>query len=131
MRLLLDTHALIWAAAEPGKLPPALRRTLTGSENVVAVSAASAWEIAIKRAGGRLRFPLVDEHLLARGGYRALPIAMHHAAAVEALPRHHGDPFDRMLVAQARTDDYVLVTRDQAIQQYDVPCFWDGPHVRG
>lgn len=124
MRLLLDTRVLIWAVAEPGRLPPAVRDVLADGTNVVAVSAASAWEIAIKRANGRLRFPTVDAAMLARAGYEALPIAIHHAAAVKSLPDHHGDQFDRMLVAQAQADDYRLVTRDPAIHRYEVDCFW-------
>lgn len=127
MKLLLDTHTLIWAAADPERLPARLRASIADGANLVAVSAASAWEIAIKRARGRLRFPPVDDHMLTQGGFRALPIAIHHAAAVEMLPDHHADPFDRLLVAQAQTDDYVLVTRDPAIHQYDVTCLWDGP----
>lgn len=125
MRLLLDTHALIWAAADPQRLPLFVRTALVDNNNVVAVSAASAWEIAIKRATGRLRFPLVDEDLLARGGFRALPIEIRHAAAVESLPQHHFDPFDRMLLAQAQTDDYLLVTRDPAMHRYGITWVWD------
>lgn len=127
MRLLLDTHALIWAAADAQRLPGPLREAITDGANVVAVSAASAWEVAIKRARGRIRFPPVDDELLARGGFSALPIALHHAAAVENLPHHHADPFDRLLVVQAQLDNYVLVSRDPAIHQYDVAWVWDGP----
>ncbi|MEX0791279.1 MAG: type II toxin-antitoxin system VapC family toxin [Actinomycetota bacterium] len=126
MKLLLDTHALIWAAADPQRLPPFVRAALVDRNNLVAVSAASAWEIAIKRSTGRLRFPKVDKDLLARGGFRALPIEIHHAAAVESLPQHHSDPFDRMLLAQAQTDDYLLVTHDPAMHRYGIAWVWDG-----
>jgi PIN domain nuclease of toxin-antitoxin system len=123
--LLLDTHALIWAAADPQRLPATTRAAIADPANVVALSAASAWEIAIKRARGRLRFPPVDDELLAQGGYRALPITVEHAAAVERLPGHHGDPFDRMLVAQAQVDDYVVVTRDPLVGRHAITCMWD------
>jgi PIN domain nuclease of toxin-antitoxin system len=124
VRLLLDTHALIWAAADPGRLPGRARDALTDPGNVVLVSAATVWEIAIKRARGRLRFPPVDDALLDRAGYRDLAISRAHAAAVEDLPDHHADPFDRMLVAQARTDDLVLLTADEAVRRYDVRWLW-------
>lgn len=125
MRLLLDTHALIWAAAAPERLPANLREALVDAGNVVAVSAASAWEIAIKRARGRLRFPPIDEQLLITAGYQPLPISIQHAAAVEKLPALHSDPFDRVLVAQAQEDGYTLITRDPAIQRYDVTWLWE------
>jgi PIN domain nuclease of toxin-antitoxin system len=124
VRLLLDTHALIWAAADPDRLPARVGGALTDPGNVVFLSAASVWEIAVKRARGRLRFPTVDDALLDRAGYRDLPIARAHAAAVEDLPDHHADPFDRMLVAQARTDDLVLVTADELVRRYDVRWLW-------
>lgn len=124
MRLLLDTHILIWAAAEPDRLRPALRAAIEAPENDVLVSAASVWELSIKQALGRIVFPLAElPDLLERMGIEALPISVAHAVTAGALPRHHGDPFDRMLVAQAILDDLMLVTEDAWILRYQVPVF--------
>jgi PIN domain nuclease of toxin-antitoxin system len=90
--------------------------------NQVLVSAASAWEIAIKHALGRLTFPVDGfEEILQRMGFDALPIGLGHAIAAGRLPRHHDDPFDRLLVAQAQTEGLTLVSTDGAVARYDVP----------
>ncbi|MEQ8815175.1 MAG: type II toxin-antitoxin system VapC family toxin [Thalassobaculum sp.] len=124
MRLLLDTHILIWAMSTPDRLSPAVREALTAPGNDVLVSAASAWELSIKHALGRIVFPLAElAELLDRMGLEALPISVAHAVAAGALPRHHNDPFDRMLVAQARLNDLLLVTEDAMIRRYDAPIF--------
>ena len=124
MRLLLDTHVLIWAVSDPDRLDAAVREAVTAPGNVVLVSSASVWEIAIKRALGRIDFP-VDElpGLFDRMGVEALPISIDHAIVAGSLPRHHNDPFDRMLIAQAQVDNVVLVTDDADIRRYDVPIF--------
>lgn len=124
MRLLLDTHVLIWAVSDPDRLDAAVREAVTAPGNDVLVSSASVWEIAIKRALGRIDFP-VDElpGLFDRMGVEALPISIDHAIVAGSLPRHHNDPFDRMLIAQAQVDNVVLVTDDAHIRRYDVPIF--------
>jgi len=95
---------------------------MAAAENQVFVSSASIWEIAIKQAAGRLVFPLDRfEDIARRKGYDMLPILPAHAIAAGALPRHHGDPFDRMLIAQALAENLVLITNDGAIAHYDVP----------
>ena len=124
MRLLLDTHILLWACATPEQLGEAARAALTEAQNDVFVSAASAWEIAIKRKLGRLEFP-VDrfDQVLRDMSFTALPISLSHALAAGDLPRHHDDPFDRMLVAQARTEGLTLMSGDAQVRRYDVPMF--------
>ena len=118
---MLDTHVLIWAVAEPARLSAALRDEIVAPHNQVSVSTASAWEIAIKRARGRLGFPVERFEATMRDmGFDILPILPAHAIAAGALPPHHGDPFDRMLIAQARLENMTLVSRDAAFAQYDI-----------
>ncbi len=119
MRLLLDTHVLLWWLADDPALSEQAR-LLIANEPEVFASAASAWEIAIKRALGKLESP---EDLLAaldEGGIRRLPIEFEHASVAGALPRHHDDPFDRMLVAQAQHEGLTLLTSDARISSYAV-----------
>ena len=124
MRLLLDTHVFLWATAEPGRLAPSVRQALTAPTNSILVSVASVWEIAIKRALGRLDFPLEElDAVLARAGFTHLLIDAGHAIAAGGLPRHHADPFDRMLVAQSQAEGLALVSEDAAIAAYDVRLF--------
>ena len=119
--LLLDTHVFLWAVADPGRLDPAVRRAVEDAATSVLVSAASIWEIAIKRALGRLAFPMnrLDE-MMREKGFSALPVTHAHAAAAGALPRHHADPFDRMLVAQAQLERLALASADAVLGQYEV-----------
>ncbi len=128
MKLLLDTHALLWYLTAPEKLPAAAHRAIRSAENDVYASLASAWEISIKVALGKLDF---DAQGLARAlpavGVEPLGIGLQHTALIAELPRHHGDPFDRMLVAQALSESMVLVTRDQALGQYGVRILWQRP----
>ncbi len=124
MRYLLDTHALIWAVADPDRLPGDVRNTIIDAANVILVSVASAWEVAIKRAIGKLEFTDVTTELLDRYGFERLDIRLDHVAAVGDLPTHHHDPFDRMLVAQASVDDLTIITRDHHVHGYDVPTMW-------
>ena len=117
MRILLDTHLLLWALAEPEKLSATTRNRLDAAE--VFVSAASVWEVSIKVALGKLEAD--PSELLAAiepAGFKLLPITGWHAAAVAALPLLHRDPFDRMLVAQARTEPLILLTNDTVLEQY-------------
>lgn len=120
MRLLLDTHAMIWFTGDPEALAPEARNTIVDA-NTVVVSAASLWEIATKAALGKLR-PPVDDLVaeLRESGFELLSITPRHAWAVGRLPRHHRDPFDRMLVVQAQLEGLTIVTRDPAIARYQV-----------
>jgi PIN domain nuclease of toxin-antitoxin system len=121
LRLLLDTHVLIWAMQQPDRLSPNARVALADRQNEILVSAASMWEIAIKVASGRLSFPLADiDSMLAEMGFGVVVVAPKHAVELLALPRLHGDPFDRMLIAQARCEGLTLVTDDAVIRRYEV-----------
>ena len=119
MRLLLDTHVLLWWLADNPALSKRARKLIANEPEVFA-SAASAWEIAIKRALGKLEAP---EDLLAAlemSGIQRLAIDFEHAAVAGALPRHHDDPFDRMLVAQAQREGLTLLSSDARIAEYGV-----------
>jgi PIN domain nuclease of toxin-antitoxin system len=121
MRLLLDTHILLWAAGQPEKLTEPARTLLANPQNSLFFSAASIWEIVIKLGLGREDFkvdPYRLRKMLVTHGYAELPITAEHALKVDALPPLHRDPFDRLLLAQARTEGMLLVTRDAAIVQY-------------
>ena len=124
MKLLLDTHLLLWTAAEPSKLPKKARSFILENDNDLFFSAASIWEIAIKSQLGRPDFD-IDAHVLRRGlidnGYLELTISAEHALAVLALPALHRDPFDRMLVAQATVEGFVLLTSDEQVAAYPGP----------
>jgi PIN domain nuclease of toxin-antitoxin system len=122
--LLLDTHALLWSVGDEDLLSPAAHEALSAGVVPAYVSVASIWEIAIKRASGKLDAPenLLDEVAAAR--FIELGIAFEHATRAGALPPHHRDPFDRMLVAQAQSEGFTLVTDDERMQLYDVPVLW-------
>jgi PIN domain nuclease of toxin-antitoxin system len=118
--LLLDTHALLWWLADDPTLSDAARAAIALPENEVLVSAASAWEISIKVALGKLSLPGDLEEAIVAEGFRPLPFAVRHAVVAGSLPRHHDDPFDRALVAQAQLEHCSLVTRDERIRRYGV-----------
>jgi PIN domain nuclease of toxin-antitoxin system len=124
MKLLLDTHLLLWAAGEPHRLSAEARRLIEDPAHELFFSAASLWEVAIKRGLGREDFR-VDPRLLRRGlldnGYSELVIESAHAVAVDTLPPVHKDPFDRILVAQAWTEGITLLTADPLVAQYPGP----------
>jgi PIN domain nuclease of toxin-antitoxin system len=124
VRLLLDTHVLLWAAGAPDRLSPAARALIEDTANEPCFSAASLWEVAIKRGLGRDDFT-VDPRLLRRAllenGYAELPITGAHAAAVDLLPPIDGDPFDRMLVAQAQIEAVTLLTANELVARYPGP----------
>ena len=124
MKLLLDTHLLLWAAGEPQRLSKQARRLIDNPENELLFSAASLWEVAIKRGLGRKDFK-VDARLLRRGlldnGYSELPIMSEHVVATESLPLIHKDPFDRILVAQATVEGITLLTVDSLVSKYPGP----------
>jgi PIN domain nuclease of toxin-antitoxin system len=124
MKLLLDTHLLLWAAGEPKRLSKQARTLIDNPDNELLFSAASLWEVAIKRGLGREDFK-VDARLLRRGlldnGYSELPIISDHVVATESLPPIHKDPFDRVLVAQATVEGVTLLTIDSLVAQYPGP----------
>lgn len=124
MKILLDTHILLWAAGEPDRLPQAAREELESPETELIFSPASLWEIAIKRGLDRKDFQ-VDPRLLRRGlldnGYIELTITSEHAVAVVGLPPIHKDPFDRMLIAQATISGIQLLTVDEVVGRYPGP----------
>jgi PIN domain nuclease of toxin-antitoxin system len=124
MKLLLDTQLLLWAAGQPARLSTAARRLLSNPRNELLFSAASLWEIAIKRSLGRDDFrvePRVLRRALLDNGYVELAITGEHALALEALPALHKDPFDRLLVAQATAEGVTLVTSDAQLARYPGP----------
>jgi PIN domain nuclease of toxin-antitoxin system len=121
VRLLLDTHVLLWALGDPDELEPAARAAIVGPENDVLVSAASAWEIAIKKELGKLDAPDDLAAQIAEARFEPLAVTIEHALEAGALPRHHADPFDRMLAAQAALEGLTVVTRDQRLSRYGVP----------
>jgi len=118
MRLLLDTHALIWALAEPERLTERARQAVEDPANEIFVSSASLWEIAIKTGDGKLSVPDDLERALFAVGFQPLDIRFPHVRRLRQLPMHHRDPFDRILVAQALQEELTLVTRDQRIPAY-------------
>lgn len=124
MRLLLDTHLVLWAAGQPDKLTAEARALLDDPRNEPLFSAASLWEIAIKSGLGRDDFR-VDPRLLRRGlldnGYRELAVTSEHAVAIASLPPIHKDPFDRLLLAQSHTEGITLLTSDAVVAQYPGP----------
>jgi len=124
MKLLLDTHVLLWAAGQPKRLSATARKLLNDADNELLFSAASLWEIAIKRGLGRSDFR-VDPRLLRRGlldnGYGEIPITSEHAVMVDELPSIHKDPFDRILIAQAMVEGIALLTADPLVAQYPGP----------
>lgn len=124
MKLLLDTHLLLWAAGEPKRLPAVARKLILDPNNEPVFSVASLWEIVIKRGLGRADFR-VDPYLLRRGlldnGYCELAITGEHTLAVDRLPLIHRDPFDRLLVAQALVEGVTLLTADPLLAQYPGP----------
>lgn len=120
MRLLLDTHVILWVLADDRRLRPAARELLRAADEKL-VSSVSAWEIAIKTAAGKLRAPPDIEHAVVESGLRPIPMEFGDVAELTTLPRHHADPFDRMLVAQARARGLTVLTHDRQLTSYDVP----------
>jgi PIN domain nuclease of toxin-antitoxin system len=121
---LLDTHAALWWLADDERLGPNAVEYLTDGSNEVLLSAAVVWEVAIKRALGKLEVPDDFAATLLGAGAVGLPVTLQHASAVAELPTHHRDPFDRMLVAQARIESAVLVSQDDALHAYGLPMAW-------
>jgi PIN domain nuclease of toxin-antitoxin system len=122
MKLLLDTHHLVWALEDSKALKPAIRSLIADPENVIFASVASLWEVAIKVSLGKLHFAgkSVTElaQFLEKSGTAVLPVSVAHLAEVERLPWHHRDPFDRLIIAQARVENLRMVSVDAVIRQY-------------
>lgn len=120
MRLLLDTHVALWYFDDPQQLTDDARTAIENPTNVPYLSAASVWEWALKQARGLGSMPRDITEWAAQAGFAELPVTWQHGRSAAGLPRIHGDPFDRVLVAQAVVEELVLVTRDRMIQRYDV-----------
>ena len=119
MRVLVDTHIVLWWLIDSRKLPEDAERIIKDKDNTIFVSAASIWEIAIKAALGQIEAdPFAIEAAIEPSGFVALPITGKHAAHISKLPLHHGDPFDRLLVAQSLLETMRLLTGDQVLAQY-------------
>lgn len=128
MRALLDTHAFLWWGLDEARLSDNARAVIRDGRNEILVSAASIWEVAIKASRGRLDVPpdietYVDDRLRLNR-WTELPITARHAIRAAALPRLHGDPFDRVLIAQAQVESLPILTIDAVISQYDVETIW-------
>ena len=124
MRLLLDTHLLVWAMGEPERLPAGCAAMLEDPSNSLVFSVASLWELVIKQALGRPNFnlePSLLRQALLSGGWQELPIEASHALAVSHLPPLHRDPFDRLLLAQAQVEGLLLLTADSQLSLYPGP----------
>ena len=124
MRLLLDTHLLVWAMGSPERLSAALAAMLQYPANTPVFSVASLWELVIKQGLGKPDFrvePALLRRALLDGGWQELPVQAHHALAVAALPLLHRDPFNRLLLAQASSDGLLLITADQQLAAYPGP----------
>lgn len=120
MRLLLDTNALFWSLLEPQRLASRAAAAIEDEANDVFVSVVSAWELGVKRAKGKLEMPNSLDEMLAQVNFEALPVTLQHALAVETLPPHHHDPFDRIIVAQAQLENLVLVSSDREMRHYAI-----------
>lgn len=121
MNLLLDTHVLLWWLDDHPTLSKKARTAIADPENLVLISAAVIWEIRIKQALGKLEIPRNFRNVLDRQPFEMLDITADHAHAVGDLPAHHRDPFDRMLVAQAKVEGLTLVSRDVHMKRYKIP----------
>jgi len=128
MRILLDTHALLWWLTDRPQLSERAREVIGNGENQVFVSAASGWEIAIKTRLGRLALPDAPERFIPEqlrlNAMLDLPISLHHALHIHSLPNHHRDSFDRILVAQSQLEGLPIVSADPVIAQYAVQVIW-------
>ena len=128
MRVLLDSHAVLWATLDDDRLPRSVRALIEDRTTHVAISVATTWELTMKALAGRLRLPEPPETyfdgLVRDFGYELLPIHQRHVSALPELPSVHADPFDRMLVAQAVVEDIELVTGDEYLRRYPVRTIW-------
>jgi PIN domain nuclease of toxin-antitoxin system len=121
MNLLLDTHVLLWWLSDDQRLGERARGLIADPENTVYLSAVVLWEIRIKEAIGKLDLPADFRTAVDSQGFTELPLTLDHTDALAELPLHHGDPFDRMLIAQARSEDLTVLTADHSFRKYEVP----------
>ena len=121
MRLLLDSHVVIWWLSDSARLQSATRDILISPDNELFLSAVTVWELNMKIAKGKLRLAENYAERLLNDGMEELPVTVRHASVLKKLPPLHGDPFDRMLIAQTITEGLILMTNDRIILQYDVP----------
>ncbi len=130
MKYLLDTSVWLWSLGGSDRINAEGLQVLAGGRDDLYLSAASSWEIAIKSAIGRLRLPepvaIYVPKRMAAQGIRPLPISHAHALAVAELPRHHNDPFDRLIIAQAQAEEMAIMTADRAFRRYQVSLLWCG-----
>ncbi|HWD60188.1 MAG TPA: type II toxin-antitoxin system VapC family toxin [Stellaceae bacterium] len=124
MRLLLDANALLWWVTASARLTQTARNAIADPANEIAVGIGSLWELAIKRALRKLDFPHDFETVLRDEGFALLPIGYLHLRALEGLPFHHSDPFDRLLIAQATAEQIPIVTSDKSFPRYDIRVIW-------
>ncbi len=124
MRYLLDSHVFLWWLQNDLRLVPSVLDLIKDPANQIWVSAASIWEIGIKQANGKLRVPEGLSEQISLEGFKPLNISVEHAQLAARLPKHHSDPFDRMLVAQAMLERLKLVTADRHLKSYDVPLIY-------
>ena len=130
MRYLLDTVVWVWSVWEPDRISRKAHEVMNDLDQEIFLSAVTAWEVAIKSGSGKLVLPEVPTTYVPRRmieqGLRPLPVSHQHALAVFNLPNHHRDPFDRLLIAQAKIENMVLISSDKLFEQYDVPLLWAG-----
>ncbi len=128
MRYLLDTHTFLWWNLDDAQLSPLARELIADGSHEIFLSAATAWEIAIKAARGRLTLPEEPAGYISSRinlhGFQALPVHIHHAAHVYQLPLHHTDPFDRLLIAQSQIESMPIISVDADIRKYEVEVIW-------
>jgi len=128
MNVLLDTHVFLWWIVDDPRLSPRARKIIGNGENTLFLSAASAWEIAIKAKLGRLKLPDDPERFIpeqmALNAIESLPVQVSHALHVYTLPEYHSDPFDRIIIAQAQLEGLPILTADPQISRYEVDTIW-------
>ena len=124
MKLLLDTHVFVWWILEPMRVSKPVETAIRARDSRVFVSVASVWEIGIKRAKGKLELPRDLRSQLVRESFESLDVTLNHALATIDLPGHHLDPFDRMIVAQARLEKMTLATHDRRLADYSLDIIW-------
>jgi len=124
LRLLLDSHALLWWRVDDERLSERARQAIEDPDSAPHFSSVSVWELAIKQAKGKLKLPGTLPQDLLDEGFLEILVNASHSLQAAALPSHHNDPFDRMLIAQAQSEGLTIVTRDPQIAAYDVPVLW-------
>ena len=120
MNYLLDTHVILWWLTDPKNISSKAQKIIANKEERIYLSSASCWEMAIKKSIGRLKFPTNILEILTSGGFEVIPITATESLSVADLPYIHQDPFDRLLIVQAKLNDMILITRDETIMQYPV-----------